>query len=232
VALPKKEEKPEKEPEKLAPPPMDKPPPPPKMTAEAPPDMTAPKPPEPKDKNAEPEKPLPLPPKPADKPKPKPKEPEKPKKVEAAKPKEDPFASLLKNLTPDAEVTAEQKPEETMKDDPSAAGQIARLGDQLTISELDAVKRQIGPCWNVQTGSKYAENLAVEVRVFINRDGSIQEARVLDTGRYNRDAAFRAAAESALRALRNPRCAPLKLPPEKYEQWKVTIINFDPREML
>ncbi|MEZ5919147.1 MAG: hypothetical protein R3D66_04305, partial [Alphaproteobacteria bacterium] len=164
VAPPKKEDKAEKEPEKLAPPPMDKPPPPPKMTAEAPPDMTAPKPADVKDDaKAEPEK-LAPPPKPADKPKPKPKpkDPEKPK-AEAIKPKEDPFASLLKNLTPDAKATAQETPQEIAEDTPSAAGQIARLGDQLTISELDAVKRQIGPCWNVQTGSKYAENLAVEV---------------------------------------------------------------------
>ena len=64
------------------------------------------------------------------------------------------------------------------------------------------------------------------------RDGTVKNAGVLDIGRYNRDSAFRAAADSALRALRNPRCSPLKLPPEKYDQWKTIVINFDPQDML
>jgi hypothetical protein len=39
-------------------------------------------------------------------------------------------------------------------------------------------------------------------------------------------------AESALRALRNPRCSPLALPPEKYQQWQEMIFNFNPKDML
>ena len=66
----------------------------------------------------------------------------------------------------------------------------------------------------------------------MNRDGTVNKSSVLDRGRYNRDSTFRAAADSALRALRNPRCSPLKLPPEKYDQWKSIVINFDPRSML
>ena len=114
----------------------------------------------------------------------------------------------------------------------TSSGQIARLADQLTISELDAFKYQLEPCWNVPAGAKFAENLAVEIRVSMNRDGTVNKSSVLDRGRYNRDSAFRAAADSALRALRNPRCSPLKLPSEKYEQWKSIVINFDPQQML
>jgi hypothetical protein len=46
------------------------------------------------------------------------------------------------------------------------------------------------------------------------------------------DPFFRSAAESALRAVLNPRCNPLRLPPEKYEQWQTMTLNFDPREMF
>ena len=77
-----------------------------------------------------------------------------------------------------------------------------------------------------------AKDLSVEIRVQMRRDMTVDKASVLDRGRYNRDSAFRAAADSALRALRNPRCSPLKLPPEKYQQWKTIVINFDPRNML
>ena len=102
----------------------------------------------------------------------------------------------------------------------------------MTRRELDAFVYQLAPCWNVPTGVKYAEDLAVEIRVSMNRDMTVRDARVMDRGRYGRDSAFRAAADSAVRALRNPRCSPLKLPPEKYNLWKTIIINFDPSDML
>jgi hypothetical protein len=137
--------------------------------------------------------------------------------------------SLLKNLTPDAAEDVEDAPKEKGE---NADGQIAKLSDNLTISELDSLKYQIAQCWNVPTGIKYAENLAVEIRVVINPDGTVNRTSVVDQGRYNRDQAFRAAADSAVRALRNPRCSPLKLPPGKYNEWKNTVMNFDPKDML
>jgi len=166
------------------------------------------------------------------KPKPKPKEPEKPK--EQPKPKENAFDSLLKDLTPDEADPAQPTPDKTVEDviEDTAGGQIANLSDKLSISELDAFKYQLEPCWNVPAGAKFAENLAVEVRVTLLRDGTVNKASVLNRARYNSDSSFRAAADSALRALRNPRCSPLRLPPEKYDQWKSIVINFDPKNML
>ncbi len=46
------------------------------------------------------------------------------------------------------------------------------------------------------------------------------------------DADFRAAAESALRAVLNPRCHPFALPREKYDSWKTMTLVFDPKEMF
>jgi len=60
----------------------------------------------------------------------------------------------------------------------------------------------------------------------------VQEATILDQGRYNSDSYFRAAADAAVRALRNPQCSPLELPPDKYDQWNVTVIRFDPSQFL
>ncbi|MFK7840052.1 MAG: energy transducer TonB [Bdellovibrionales bacterium] len=211
---------------------------PPKVEEPKPKPVSEPEPepiPEPKIEETKPEPPKaePIPEEPkVEKPKEKPKPKPKPKPPEKPKPKEDAFDSLLKNLAPDAE---NQKPkEETLEDeiDDSANGQIANLADQLTISELDAFKYQLEPCWNIPAGAKFAENLAVEIRVSMNRDGTVKNASVLNRGRYNRDSAFRAAADSALRALKNPRCSPLRLPSEKYEQWKSIVINFDPKDML
>lgn len=233
VAPPKKE--PEKPKEIEAPKPPAKNVTPPKSNPETTPDIPDPVPPAPSElKKPEPEKekPKPKPEKKKEKPKPKPRPPE-PEKKEDPKEQEEDFNSLLKNLTPDAQPVSEDKPaEKPDKEAEAPSGALAELGDKLTISELDAFKHQIEPCWNVPAGAEYAENLAVEIRVTMNRDMTVQDASVLDMGRYNRDSAFRAAADSALRALRNPRCSPLKLPPEKYDEWKTIVINFDPSQML
>ena len=50
----------------------------------------------------------------------------------------------------------------------------------------------------------------------MNQDGTPVKAELKDTGRYNNDPNFRAAADAAHRAIMNPRCQPWPLSPEKY----------------
>ena len=66
----------------------------------------------------------------------------------------------------------------------------------------------------------------------MNSDGTVRQARIIDQGRLESDPFFRAAAESALRAVLNPRCNPLKLPPEKFKQWQNMTLIFDPQKMF
>ncbi|MGQ0527542.1 MAG: energy transducer TonB [Alphaproteobacteria bacterium] len=197
------------------------------------PPVEKPKPPEMKeDKPPELE---PAPPEPLKKPEEKPKPPEKKPevtKVEKRKPEKD-FQTLLKNLAPDTPEpteTAEDAPK--AEETPSPVSAIAQLSDKLTMSEEDALRHQLGQCWNVLAGAEYAENLIVELRIEISRERMVTNAQVTDSGRYARDTPFRAAADAAMRALRNPKCIPLAVPPDKYEQWKTTIIRFDPSEFL
>ncbi|MBI3113435.1 MAG: cell envelope integrity protein TolA, partial [Rhodospirillales bacterium] len=81
-------------------------------------------------------------------------------------------------------------------------------------------------------GAKDAQDLNIEIRVVMNPDATVREARIQDQRRLQGDPFFRAAAESALRAVLNPRCNPLKLPPDKYQQWQTMTLNFDPRDMF
>jgi hypothetical protein len=234
---PPKPEPPKPEPPKPAPPPPPPPPPPPK-----PPEPT-PDPPKPEPKPPEPKAELPKPEPPKVEPKP---EPPKPKVVEAPKPKAKPeppkpdqkqlasdFDSLLKNLTrqktaptpEDAQPKAKQPPAQQQ----ASSQPIAPLGAQLTVSELDLIRQQISQCWNIDPGSKDAQKQRPEFRVFMNEDGTIRSAQLLNSDLMS-DPIFRSAAESAQRALRNPRCQPLKLPPQKYDQWQTFTITFDPKD--
>ena len=77
-----------------------------------------------------------------------------------------------------------------------------------------------------------AEDMVVDVRIAVNPDRTLQQATIVDQLRYNTDSVFRAAADAAMRALRNPRCTPLELPPDKYEEWKDTVLTFNPKDML
>jgi len=167
------------------------------------------------------------PPKPMQKPKP----PEPPKPE--AKQQQDQLSSLLKNVAKmkDAPKNDSQAQSDS-KDTASSSGKGLALGDRLTISEEDALRRQISQCWNMPVGAREAENLIVEVLIDVNPDRTVRSARIVDQMRMASDSYFRAAAESALRALRHPKCSPLELNPDKYEQWKTIRFNFDPRDMI
>jgi outer membrane biosynthesis protein TonB len=158
----------------------------------------------------------------------------KPKPIEVKKPPQDNLLSVLKNVekmketeqpkVPDAKNT-QQKPQEARSLAPA-------LSTRLTISEEDALRRQISQCWNMPVGARDAQNLVVEVIIAVNPDRTVARADIVDKSRMDSDPFFRAAAEASLRALFNPRCSPLELPPDKFEQWKTIDFTFDPRDML
>ncbi len=201
----------------------------PKVTSAAPPKLTAPTPPELAEDVAIP-KPTKKTPPPKTPPKETPKE--TPNMAKAEDEEQKTFESLLRNLAPDAPEKTEVAEDATETPTPAAPAPMAPMAAQMTISELDSVRQQLSQCWNMMAGTKYAENLSVEITMFMNPDRTVRDARVVDQGRYNRDTYFRAAADSALRAIFNPHCNPMTLPPDKYDQWKEMTINFDPREML
>jgi outer membrane biosynthesis protein TonB len=104
---------------------------------------------------------------------------------------------------------------------------------RLTASLKEAMRRQIERCWSVPAGAREAENLVVHIRVTLNPDGSLaRPPEILDRARLTKPGEdfFRSAAESARRAVQ--KCAPLKLPRESYDIWRITELVFDPSKML
>ena len=63
-------------------------------------------------------------------------------------------------------------------------------------------------------------------------DGRVRTAEIADRARATNDRFFRSMAESAVRAMLNPRCQPLKLSAEKYHQWRNMTLTFYPGEMF
>lgn len=155
------------------------------------------------------------------------------------KPEETAFSKLLKSVT-------KMKPKPVVTDAPKLKTPVTEVANapirssenrfdvnaKLSISELDAIRDQIADCWLVPAGAKNAEDLIVDIFVRMNPDGTVRAADIKDKARMRSDPFFRTAAESAIRALRNPQCSPLRLPLDKYEQWKTFTIGFNPRDLL
>ena len=116
---------------------------------------------------------------------------------------------------------------------PREESQIASIiGTKLTVSEVDAVKRQFENCWHVQIGARNPEELVVEIKIWVNRDRMVRKAVIVDTARMATDKFFRTMAESARRAVLHKKCNPLNLPPGKYDMWKEITMVFDPSVMV
>ncbi len=199
-----------------------KPPEPKKMTPEPPAEdelKTPPKPDEPKEKIDEKAE------KKTEK-KPEPKK-DKPKKVE-----QNDFDSLLKDLTPAEKEQPQTDDIGPKMTDPEPAPNISRFSDVLSMSEMDALRQQLSQCWSIMSGAANAEDQVVELSVVVNMDRTVASTEVVDRFKYSSNPFFRAAADSAMRAMRNPNCNPLNVPPDKYDTWHKMRIVFDPKEMF
>jgi len=164
--------------------------------------------------------------------------------------KKDDFADMLNTLTLDDEKPVDAPDKKSKEKDfldelnldeivtedkpkPREKTQIATIiGTRLTVSEVDAVRRQFEKCWNVPIGARNPEELVVEIKVRVNRDRTVLDAVPVDQARMASDTFFRAMAESARRAVLHKNCSPLRLPPDKYNAWKEMTVVFDPSGMV
>jgi outer membrane biosynthesis protein TonB len=174
--------------------------------------------------------------KPEKKPEEKKPEPKKEEKKDDKKKKEESLDAVLKAVKDTAQ---KKKDDKTKKEKDTASSKSKSFSNrfdpsmQLSMSERDAIMSQIAKCWSVPAGAKDAQNLIVVVMVDMNPDGSYAKVELADDSksRYSRDSFFRAAADSAIRAVKM--CSPLKgLPADRYNGWSQLELHFDPKYML
>jgi hypothetical protein len=147
--------------------------------------------------------------------------------------KEDDFMKMMEKAVAKPQTPQPQKPSPPAP--PAPPQQQATLSNpnyKLSSSDEDKVRRTIEPCWNIDPGMKNYGSLQVELKLTLNPDGSVRDVVIQDMGRYAQDSSFRAAADSARRALTNPRCNKLPLPLDQYTNWQTTYLRFDPKDIL
>ena len=175
---------------------------------------------------------------------PQPKKPTPPKKQpESQKPApknqpvlENPLKDLLASVDSIEKKLGEQNANATIK----AGTQVNNMGieggvggsyfSDLSISEADAIAGRLRACWNLDPGAMGIEDMIIEVRAYLNKDGTVREVDILDKSRYNADRHFRSVADSARRAVFV--CQPYNILaqkyPQKYDMWKTMLLRFNP----
>ncbi len=145
------------------------------------------------------------------------------------------IAALLDKRQAEAEPRSDQaKPKTAVTDKSDIRLRLANLDRRrLTASLRDAMRVQIERCWIIPAGARNAADLTIKIRVFLNPDGSLaRPPEIVDKKRMFADGQefYRVAAEGARRAVQ--KCAPLDLPVEHYEIWRVSELIFDPGKMV
>jgi hypothetical protein len=125
----------------------------------------------------------------------------------------------------------QQQPPTGRPNPPAAAGpQVggSRQGDitaSLSTQQQGAIGDRVRECWTKDEGQLGIENMTVQLIVTFDETGTARTAEVgeADRGRLG-DPRFRAFAERAIRAVRNPRCASLPIP--RSELGKIGTLTF------
>ena len=152
------------------------------------------------------------------------------KKEEARKPRPAPkfdadqVAALLDKRDPQRQLASA----ETLSNAASLGAPTAHAA-QLSVSELDGLRRRLSECWNPPPGIDMNSDFYVVLRVQFKPDASLAgEPVVVEDSASSLGPAL---AESGKRALLS--CQPFTmLKPEHYDLWKDISVKFNPHELL
>ena len=101
---------------------------------------------------------------------------------------------------------------------------------KLSKSQMGAIGDHVRACWTYDAGALHAETFRVQLQVLTDETGEAHKADVIgpDVARAEADPEFRSFAERAIRAVLNPQCANLPLPPTMLGHSQTLRFNFSP----
>ena len=164
----------------------------------------------------------------------KPKPIEKPKTIDKPKPIEKPkpdltMASIMKDLRNEESdnIINDENKEEDLEDQIEETNTNNNI--EISISERDLVLQQLNSCFNPRAGTIIEGDEFLKIRAEIDRQAYVKTntVQIIDTNISENNPYYVAITESAKAIFYNPLCAKLKLPLNKYEEWKNLTINVD-----
>lgn len=107
---------------------------------------------------------------------------------------------------------------------------------ELSVSDRDMLGLKLRQCWNLDPGVRGVKDMSIEIRAYLNRDGTVKDTKILNSRRSSSNPAFRSVAESARRAIyicdKQGDASPFKIFPKYYERayddWKTLKLRFNP----
>lgn len=140
--------------------------------------------------------------------------------------------ALLKNLEQSSEGTnvksnKQARSKESKELQESKGPYDDRLG--LSVSEISLIQQQMFQHWNIPIGAQNVDQARVTIYISLNKDGSVQNVKIIDTICPNMSASICSAlSDSALRAIRQ--ASPFQgLDAKRYETWKEFNFDFNPK---
>lgn len=105
-------------------------------------------------------------------------------------------------------------------------------GAGISEGDYEMVSSQIYPHWIVPSGVRDAENIIIEIHIELGDNGEVipSSIKIVDEKRYATDHVFRAAADSARRAILQ--ASPLSIPREKLDLFREITLRFNLKEAL
>ena len=98
------------------------------------------------------------------------------------------------------------------------------------VSEIDMLKKHISNFWTPPIGAAGAENLIVDIFMEFNKEGYVLKAEWVNRGMNSNNSFYRAAANAAIRAVKD--AEPMPLPVSKFKEWRTLTFRFDPATMF
>ena len=134
--------------------------------------------------------------------------------------------AILRNLTEANVINQKKDIVNQIKESLKNQNQILNVTDEkkATATEIDILRNHVRQCWNAPYAANEL-NKIINLKIFTNPDGSVVNVQIIDVVFYKNDPVYRAAADSARRAVKD--CSPLPLPKNKYDLFKIFTFNFD-----
>jgi hypothetical protein len=148
-----------------------------------------------------------------------------------------PNSQELENTLEKLRQLARQTAPPKARSNPQAGGQPNGGGNPLgndtaalTADQRGAIGDHVRECWTIDRGALGVDKMQVMLQVTTDQAGVARMAEVAgdDRGRIASDPVFRAFAERARRAVLDPHCASLPLPPGMMGKVNVLTFRFSP----
>ena len=95
---------------------------------------------------------------------------------------------------------------------------------------IDILKKHISNFWTPPIGADGAENLIVDIFMEFNKEGYVLKAEWVNRGMNSNNSFYKAAANAAIRAVKD--AEPMPLPVSKFKEWRTLTFRFDPATMF